>query len=107
MPWRPSSLRDQSPSPSRPTREPSRPTPPESSPQDAEPTSTTVSSASDGEPMATRSTGSSRTPGAHPGVTTDTSSSLSLLMPRKAPAESFPDHHLSQLPTESIEHKNC
>merc|ERR1719313_752554 len=64
------SARVQSPLPSRPTSSPSRATLVVSSPTDAEPTSTTVSSPSDTELRAAKSTSSSRTPGVHHGVTT-------------------------------------
>merc|ERR1711871_25791 len=64
-------------SPSRPTSRHSSSTSPESSPpQPAVPSSITVFLPSDTEPSTERSTGRSRTPGAQPGVTKDTFSSL-------------------------------
>merc|ERR1712226_292807 len=64
--------------PSRPTNSPSKDTPVVSSLEPpAEPNSTTVSSPSDTETSLDKTTTSSRTPGDHHGVSTDTSRSES------------------------------
>ena len=61
--------------PSKPTKWPSKCTPQVSSPPDAEPTLTTVSSPSDMVPSTDKTTSSSRTHGVHHGETKDTSES--------------------------------
>merc|ERR1712167_335926 len=70
--WLPS-IRDQSLLPLKPINSSSRDTLMESSPTDAEPDSTTVSSLSDMEEMEISNTSSSRTHGDHHGETRDTS----------------------------------